>query len=504
MAISLRAARSLIVGDVSLLGDVLVFAGTSNTYTITDFNAFSTYTVTASYGSASIASDTITLSVPTPSTQAQINLTVTKDGKPSIFVVAVGAAVVNQPTIVSPANNAKGVSLQPTIQASAYSTTPPIQGTHQSSQWQVAITSDFLNIAYDSGTSTVNKTSITIPTPLPINTVHYVRVRYTSSTIGTSAWSPTITFTTTAQYANQPTVSVSDGPSNVGETPTITTSAFSVTGGSNTHASTDWQIVKTSNGSVVWQSFGNTSNKTSIVVPAGILLESTQYKARARHNGTTFGASEWGEYTFTTKAEFFAFDPSSAGQPFGGGYYAGKFTTGGVTYALVVAPRAQGGQSATPLQWKTSQTITAGTTSIDDGLANTRAMLATSASHPAANFCYNLSINGYNDWYLPSANELEICYRYLKPTTDSNSLTPSGTNNSAIPATGNYITNNPTQTSISIFQSGNTEAFAADYYWSSTEIPDIYAWNQNFKSGGQYGFRKTNTYPVRAVRRVAL
>lgn len=503
MAISLRSARSLVVGDVSLEGDVIVFQGSTNTYNITDFNSFSEYSVSSDYGTASVADDVITLVVPNPATQNQIKLTVLKDSKSSVFTVAIGAAVVNTPSITSPVNGAVSVNLQPTLEASAFSTTPPAQGVHQSSQWQVATSADFLNIAYDSGVDTVNKTSITTPSPLSLNTQHWVRVRYTSSTIGTSDWSGVVSFTTTNQYVVEPTVSVTDGPNNVGETPTITTSAFSVFGGSDTHASTDWQIVKVSDSSVVWQSLGSTSNKTSVVVPAGVLLESQQYIARARHNGTTIGSSAWGEYSFTTKAEFFTFDPSSVGLPYGGGYYAGKIVTGGVTYALIVAPKAQGGE--TQLAWKTSNTTTAGTTSINDGLANTNAMIAAGASaHPAANFCNNLSINGYDDWYLPAKDELEILYRYLKPTINANN-TSSGANTSSVPTTGNYTSGSPAQTSVTIFKTGNSEVFiTSSPYWSSTEYSSSNGWIQFFTSGDQVNVNKTNTGRVRGVRRIAI
>ena len=43
-------------------------------------------------------------------------------------------------------------------------------------------------------------------------------------------------------------------------------------------------------------------------------------------------------------------------------------------------------------------------------------------------------------------------------------------------------------------------AFSSDYYWSSTEIGDYYAWYQDFNFGDQNGFSKTNTVSVRAVR----
>lgn len=506
MTISLKAVRSLGVSEVNLQGNPIVYAGSTNTYAITDYNSFSSWSVSSNVGTATISSAIITLVVANPIGASQINLTVTKDGKQSVFVIAAGVAIVNKPSITSPSAGQTNVALNPLITGTAYSTTPTGQGTHQSSQWQVATTPDFLNLFLDTGTDTANLTQITV-NGLAINTVYYARVKYTSSTIGTSAWSDAITFTTTNEYVVTPTVSVTGAPSDVGETPTLSTSAFSVSGGTDTHYATDWQIVKVSDSSIVWQSNGNTTNKTSIVVPAGILQVSTQYKARARHIGSTVGESAWGELAFTTKSQFFVFGPSSAGLPYGGGYYAGaNIVVSGKTYALIVAPAAQGGQTSS-LQWKTGATATSGATSINDGFANTNAMIAAGASaHPAAQFCDNLTINGYTDWYLPSKDELEICYRYLKPSTNGNDTT-SGANSSSSPTGSAYTSGTPSQSIATIFKSGNSEAFSTTgYYWASTEASgapgsaDI----QGFLLGTQGSNPKTNSYSARAVRRVAI
>ena len=53
-----------------------------------------------------------------------------------------------------------------------------------------------------------------------------------------------------------------------------------------------------------------------------------------------------------------------------------------------------------------------------DGLANTRAMAA--AGSELAKHMLSLQIGEHNDWYLPSRDELELCYRNLKPTGDPN------------------------------------------------------------------------------------
>jgi hypothetical protein len=173
------------------------------------------------------------------------------------------------------------------------------------------------------------------------------------------------------------------------------------------------------------------------------------------------------------------------------------------THNLVIAPKSSGENSSK--QWKTSQTTTSGTTSVIDGPANTAAMIAAgAASHPAADFCNGLSIGGFSDWYMPAKNELEVCYYNLKPTTTSNN-TGSGTNTNAVPSRGsNYTAGTPAQTAATDFQTGNTEAFAADGYWSSTESSSVVAWVQFFDIGFQGTNVKDFSYYVRAVRRVAV
>jgi len=243
--------------SVTLSGPVLVTQGSTDTYVITNYNSFSQYTVSTSVGTATRTNESISLVVPNPTTQPQITLTVVRDGVASSFLIAVGAQSIVTPSIVYPTAGQTSVELTPTLQGSTFATAPAGQDTHQSSQWQVATDSAFTDIKFNSGADTVNKTSVQVPTgSLNISTQYYARVKYTGAIIGASAWSPTATFTTTNKYVVTPTVSVTNGPDQVDETPTLSTSAFAVFGGADTHASTDWQIVKVSDSSVVWQSLG--------------------------------------------------------------------------------------------------------------------------------------------------------------------------------------------------------------------------------------------------------
>lgn len=499
---------------VTLSGPVLVTQGSTDTYVITNYNSFSQYTVSASVGTATLTNESISLVVPNPTEQPQITLTVVRDGVASMFLITVGAQSIVTPSIVYPTAGQTSVELTPTLQGSDFATAPVGQDTHQSSQWQVATDSGFTDIKFNSGTDTVNKTTIQVPTgSLNISSVYYARVRYTGAIIGTSAWSSAVTFTTTNKYVVTPTLAVSNGPDQVDETPTLTTSAFAVFGGSDTHAATDWQVIKVSDSSVVWQSLGNTTNKTSITIPANILLENMSYKARARHSGAVLGSSTWGEYTFITRSQFFTFTPGNIGQSYGGGYYGGTVKVLGQNYALILAPKAQGGEE-TGLRWNNSITVNPGAASRNDGLANTNAMLNdTSSVYAAAAFCRGLNINGFSDWYLPSRDELELLYRSFKPTTTPNTTgyfvggINSGDNPSSVPPnTGPYQAGVPAQTSLDNFKyPTGAESFSTAYYWTSTQQQAANAWTITFRTGELTPI--TISYEgcaTRAVRRVLI
>jgi hypothetical protein len=201
------------------------------------------------------------------------------------------------------------------------------------------------------------------------------------------------------------------------------------------------------------------------------------------------------------------------GDAFEGGFFAGliSHTANSVpTHALIVAPRATGASGSgytitTNLQWKTTNSTTTGTTSSFDGAANTAAMVTAGiASHPAANFCVNLSIGGFTDWYLPARYELDIAYENLKPTTDSNN-TSWGINPYSVPErTVNRTAGDPARTSVSAFQSTGAEPFVAGGHWSSTEGSSTNAWFLNFFDGSQGNGNKSNSNRVRAFRKLAL
>lgn len=481
---------------VSLIGPTNVVAGTVNTYTITDYDDFSEYSVMTSVGTAAISDETITLDVPAGST-GTVSLTVRRNTSSRIFQIAIGSSAVVTPTIISPINGATNIPTSVTLQATPFATAPIGLDTQKNAQWQLARDAGFTDIV-DGGIVNSGNMSVFTANALPRNTQIYARVRYEGNTLGLSAYSPTITFLTTNQQINRPSVSIVGSAVDVNATPTFNSSAFSTTpAGSDTHVASTWVVRQADDDSVVWQLNNSSTNRTSVTIPNGVLATSTQYTIEVQHIGG-FGSSMFSEkLTFTTAATFV---PDVPGGPFGGGYYAGRINVGGQIYAIVVAPKALGGEASR--RWKNSNTTTAGTTSTNDGWANTNAMATAGiANHPAGQFCRGLSIGGYNDWYLPAKDELEILYRNFKPTTQANN-TSSGSNPSSVPPTSNYTSGNPAQTSIALFQQGGAEAFQVNWYWSSTEYDSSGAWNQYFDNGSQSNYIKNYAYYVRAIRRV--
>jgi hypothetical protein len=135
------------------------------------------------------------------------------------------------------------------------------------------------------------------------------------------------------------------------------------------------------------------------------------------------------------------------------GYIAGE------THGIIAAPFDQSSASA----WGCKGTALSGADGlvIGTGYQNTLDIkngCATAAL--AAKICDDLVLNGNNDWYLPSKDELNKLYI--------------------------------NQTAIGGFTTFN--------YWSSTEYDANNAWRQNFQNGNQLYYGKDYTLYVRAIR----
>jgi SPP1 family predicted phage head-tail adaptor len=104
---------------------------------------------------------------------------------------------INKPAITSPANNATGISLTPTITSSAF-TISAGDDTHRATHWQITLATDtlFATPVIDAF-STVDKTSLILPAgKLAFETEYIVRVSYSGRLFDASPWSVSSKFTT--------------------------------------------------------------------------------------------------------------------------------------------------------------------------------------------------------------------------------------------------------------------------------------------------------------------
>lgn len=419
-----------------------------------------------------------------------------------------GSIIVNQPVMTSPANGSTNVSTAPQLASSAFAVTGG-SDTHASSDWEIwtgpaGTGTRVLNVAGSTSAKTSYQVAVGVLNP---NITYYARVRHNATGAGASAWSNDAVFTTTGVVTKPSITSPANGDTNIMDGVTIKSSAFAVTGATDTQASADWEIWTGPNGTGtrVYASIGDAQNKTAITVPTGKLSVNTTYYTRVRHNGASLGASAWSsDVQFTTAA---AFLPTVAGTPYQGGYYVGRMTqidpaTGQpATYALIVAPKSSGES--------VRQLTSNGVASNSDGLANTKA-----ASNAGAAWAKSLTIGGYSDWYIPALLEWEMVYRNLKPTNDLNTG-DYGANNISIPPTNNYTANDPAMTPNPLFSGGGTEQVSAAYGTSSTQggsgqyttLITMYQTNGGDwtdQPGAQWPQPSSQSFNVRAVRRVKI
>lgn len=186
------------------------------------------------------------------------------------------------------------------------------------------------------------------------------------------------------------------------------------------------------------------------------------------------------------------------GAELGSGFFAGLITFNGDEYAIVVSPKADGESEGA---WGKYGVSIPGTNSCYDGLANTIALAK--AGRALAASIRSLRIGDHDDWYLPSRDELEVCYRNLKPTSTKNYCSfRDGDNASSVPVGYPYTEQSPTQTSIAQFQDDGEQAFNPACYWSSTQYSAYTAFCQVFDDGGQCYGTKHDEFRARAVRRI--
>jgi len=372
-------------------------------------------------------------------------------------------SIIKKPTVTSPAEGSTtNAGLRPIIVGTPYASVYS-SDVRDYREFQVDLaTGDFSSPVVN---EQVNADSFTLTSTLDPDTEHKVRIRDVAVNGAVSTFSEVVSFTTANIFVDEPTVSVEGSPSDVPENPEITTSSFSVTGDTDTHASTDWEVIRTSDSVTVFESLNDTSNLTSITVTTSLDV-SEEYEFRARHNGATFGASTFGSVTATTVATFF--ELTTLGQSCCGGFYMGTICAASTCYYLIVAPNSSGCANC---QFKTSRSSTPGTGDNSDGFSNTYPALANSA-HQAGNWTATRTIGGFSDWYLPAIAELQTFY-----------------NNGGGNGAGDPL------------PAGEDFDIGVQAYWSSTEFTADCPRNVDFDTGTQGPGFKSDCRSTRAVRR---
>jgi hypothetical protein len=292
---------------VSLDGPVLVYPGTANTYKITDYSRFGVFKVSTSVGTVTIATDTITLNIPAGAAAGVVDLVVTRDGNPEPFRIALGASSLATPTITSPGNLATDVGLGPILTASPFLAYPSGADAQTSADWRIKNAAGA--IVWSSMGNTVDKTSITLPAgTLQLNTTLFPEVRYNGTTLGSTAWSSGVQFTTAAKSITAPAItSPANGATGIGRTPKFTSTAFSTSpANSDTHKFSNWRL-KNALGNIVWSSMNDPINLINITLPSGLLTVSGNWTIEVQHVGYALPDTAWSPVCMFTTAAVFEF-----------------------------------------------------------------------------------------------------------------------------------------------------------------------------------------------------
>ena len=186
---------------VALEGDKLIFPGSTTNYLITNFSSFAAYAASTSVGTVTVTGDTVALTLDGGTPSGGLDLTVSRNGNPYIFRIAIGEQSVAAPAIENPANGVTDVGSGVTLTTSAFLTYPEGADTHASTDWQVATDTGFTAIVFESLDDAANLEAIAVPSgTFDESTTYYARARHTGTTLGDGPYSATRTFTTKAAF----------------------------------------------------------------------------------------------------------------------------------------------------------------------------------------------------------------------------------------------------------------------------------------------------------------
>jgi N-acetylneuraminic acid mutarotase len=280
--------------SICLDGPVLIYPGTTNTYRITDFHRFSTYKAKTSVGTVVQELETLTLTIPADAPAGLVTLEVLRDAAKMTQKIPLGAAAIQQPSFISPAPSATGVAAEPTLMIEAFVVFPAAYDSHRKTRWQLSRNAGFTDLVFDV-TSTDQLTAFSLGEAgyhLDPSRQYFARAMMIGDTLS-SAWG-TVTFNTAAIHIRRPAIiNPADGQTKVNSRQTLTSDTFSVSGGTDDHVASRWQISMLADFSTLAVDSGWSTTQLVSFTPDSSLANSTQFYARMKKKGRVLGETEW-------------------------------------------------------------------------------------------------------------------------------------------------------------------------------------------------------------------
>jgi hypothetical protein len=208
--------------------------------------------------------------------------------------------IVIPPRIISPESGINNQSSTVKITANAFSVNDGTD-THTVSYWQLSKNLEFTDIVQTTIDDPNNKTTWVV-TNLQANTTYYARVKYKGLNNGYSDWSLVSNFKTVVSYNPvKPTVDYPlNKANNVNLSDLAESSEFQMTGGSDYHEASDWQIATDINFTTIVKSEVASQRYLQLYTFSG-LNDLTRYYIRVRHKGQDTGYGPWSDpIEFTT------------------------------------------------------------------------------------------------------------------------------------------------------------------------------------------------------------
>lgn len=290
---------------IPIEGPTLVYPGSTNTFTIGAYDSFSPYTQSATSGTLTRSGKTLSLVIPSNAAPGTVDIEVSRNGVTETRRVAVGAAAIAKPQIVSPTPGAAGVGFEPDLSIAPFTVYPAGYDVLRKTRWQVALDAAFTQMVYNAESS-VNLTSINlgaVGVRLEPSRQYFTRAQCMGDTL-TSVMSDAVAFNTAAVYIRRPAItSPADGKVGVSPSAVLKSDAFSVYGGADTHKASRWQYSTVADFSTIAIDSGWVTDQLDSYKPAGGLARKVAYYSRVKYKGEVLGESEWSPVIHFTTAD---------------------------------------------------------------------------------------------------------------------------------------------------------------------------------------------------------